>query len=212
MRILSTFLAAALVATTGTAQESHMGPRVGLGLATQSVGGLFQNTSNLMPGPMLGGHFDLPVHKQVSVMPEVLWMTKGFSFRNPAQQTRTRSTLRYLEVPISLKVHMDKNKSDGLYLLAGPSVGYFLGGTFKQWVDDQLLIDGEYRLPPNGRRMQVSGMVGMGVEGDRWSFDVRAQTSVTPFERFTRIQNVVYGITVAYRMPMGRKAEPGGQN
>lgn len=178
-----------------------MGPRFGLGLATQSVGGLFQNTSNLMPGPLLGWHFDLPVHKQVSIMPEFLWMTKGFSFQNPALVTRTRSTFRYLEVPVSLKIHMDKNKQDGLYLLAGPSVGYYLSGRFKQWVDGEVQIDGRYTLPPNGQRLQFSGLVGMGIEGEKWAFDVRAQTSVTPFERFTRIQNVVYQLTFAYRLP-----------
>lgn len=205
MRILNTLLAIILFTGSGFAQNeelhSRMGPRFGLGLATQSVGGLFQNTSNLMPGPLLGWHFDLPIHRQVSIMPEFLWMTKGFSFRNPALATRTRSTFRYLEMPVLVKIHMDKNKADGLYLLAGPSVGYFLSGRFKQWVDGEIQFDGKYSLPPNGQRLQFSGLVGMGIEGEKWAFDVRAQTSVTPFERFTRIQNVVYAITFAYRLP-----------
>lgn len=194
------FLIASALACSSVAQDSHHGPRFGLGLATQSVGGLFQNTSNLMPAPLLGWHFDLPIHQQVSVMPEVLWMTKGFSFRNPAMATRAKSTFNYLEVPVLLKVHMERNRSDGLFLLGGPSMGYFINGTYKQWVDGDLLIDGKYTLPPNGRRMQISGLVGMGIEGEKWGFDVRAQTSVTPFERFTRIQNVVYALTFAYRI------------
>lgn len=208
MRILTTFLATVLLTAPGFAQneelQSRMGPRFGVGLATQSVGGLFQNTSNLMPGPLLGWHFDLPIHKQVSIMPEFLWMTKGFSFRNPALATRTRSTFRYLEMPVLVKIHMDKNKADGLYLLAGPTVGYFMGGRFKQWVDGEIQFDGRYTLPPNGQRLQFSGLVGMGIEGEKWAFDVRAQTSVTPFERFTRIQNVVYALTFAYRLPTSK--------
>jgi hypothetical protein len=196
--ILTPFLAAAALVA-----HAQMGPRIGLGLATQSVGGLFQNTSNLMPGPLVGWHFEAPVHPQVSIMPELLFMTKGFAVRNPAQATRTRSTFRYLEAPILAKISLDKEEG-GLYLLAGPAVGYFLNGRTRLWQEDQLLFDNKYTLPANGRRVEVSGLVGMGVEGDKWAFDVRAQTSLTPFERFTRIQNVVYALTVAYRMNTGR--------
>ena len=181
------------------AQNDRMGPRIGLALATQSTGGLFQNTNNLMPGPLVGWHFDLYLHPQISLMPEILYMTKGFSFRNPAQQVRTRSVLHYAEVPLLLKISVDKEPG-GLFLLAGPTAGYYLAGSFKQWIEGELQIDGRYTFPPNGRKFQFSGLVGMGMEGERWSFVVRAQTSLTPFERFTRIQNVVYALTLAYRL------------
>lgn len=194
------FLIASALACASLAQESHHGPRFGLGLATQSVGGLFQNTSNLMPAPVLGWHFDLPIHPQMSIMPEVLWMTKGFVVRNPNEATRSKSTFRYLEVPISLKVHMDKNRQDGLYLLAGPSIGYFLRGNFKQWLEDDLIIDSQYSLSNTGNRLEFSGLVGMGMEGEKWAFDVRAQTSLTPFEQFTTINNVVYSLNFGYRI------------
>lgn len=209
MRTPSILFATLLLSTSVLAQEStpavlqaKMGPRLGIGLATQSVGGLFQNTSNLMPAPVFGWHLDLPIHRQVNISPELLYMTKGYSTRSPAIAQRTRSTFRYLELPVLVKVHIEKNQSDGLFLLVGPSMGYFMGGRYKQWTDGELQFDGKYTLPPNGQRLQFSGVVGMGMEGDRWGFDVRAQTSVTPFERFTRIQNVVYAITLAYRFPM----------
>lgn len=207
MRILVTILAAGLLSALGMAQGNLHGPRFGLGLATQSVGGLFQNTSNLMPAPLLGWHFDFPVHPQMSVMPELLWMTKGFVVRNPTDATRSKSTFRYLEMPVSLKVHMDKKKQDGLYLLVGPSLGYYLKGNYKQWSEDDLIIDQEYILPSTGRRFEVSGLIGMGMEGEKWSFDVRAQTSLTPFEQYTTIHNVVYGITFAYRIAKKKAAE-----
>lgn len=216
MRIHPILFAALLVSELSIAQDSaptlqvRMGPRFGVGLATQSLGGLFQNTGNLMPGPVFGWHFDLPIHPQVSITPELLYMTKGFSARNPAQAVRTRSNFRYLELPVLLKLHMAKNRSDGMFLLAGPSLGYFMGGNFKQWTQGELLFDGKYTLPPNGQRMEVSALVGMGMEGDRWGFDVRAQTSVTPFERFTQIQNVVYTLSLAYRFPLkGSRAAEG---
>ncbi|MDQ3100541.1 MAG: PorT family protein [Bacteroidota bacterium] len=181
------------------ASHSQHGPRAGLALATQSVGSLFQNSSNLLAGPLAGWHFEIPVHQQVSIMPEILFITKGFSYRTPALSIRGRNTYRYIEVPVLAKISIDK-APDGVYLLAGPTVGYFLTGQSKRWQQNDLIYDQRFTLPANGRRVEFSGLVGMGVEGPKWAFDIRAQTSVTPFERFTRIQNVVYSITVAYRL------------
>ncbi len=202
LRSMRTFLLAFTLLAFPLVHAQH-GPRLGVSLATQSAGGLFQNTSDLLIGPLVGWHFEAPVHQQVSIMPEVLFMTKGFAFRNPIQATRTRRTFRYLEVPILAKVSVDKDPG-GLYLLAGPSIGYFITGRNKVWQENQLLFDQQFSLPANGRRLEFSGLVGMGMEGERLAFDVRAQTSLTPFERFTRIQNVVYAFTVAYRI---RKAQ-----
>lgn len=188
-----------LLAGMAHAQEGRHGPRAGLALATQSVGGLFQNTNDLLAGPLIGWHFEAPLHPQVSLMPEVLWLTKGAVVRNPAQSTRSRSTFRYLEVPLLVKVSTDK-AADGLYLLAGPSMGYLLSGRFQSWLNGQQVTDQRYQLADSNRRFQVSGLVGMGMEGPRMAFDVRAQTSLTAFDRFVRLQNVVYALTLAYRL------------
>lgn len=214
MRILS---AIALLAFSLCAQsqsstkpaflQGHQGPRVGFGMATQSSGALFGNTSNLLFGPLLGWHFEAPVHPQVSIMPEVLWMTKGFVVRNPAQGTRARATFHYLEVPLGIKVSTDR-AADGLYLLFGPSMGYYLRGRYQNWLNGELIQDVKYDLSSSQNRFQFSGMVGMGMEGERWSFDVRAQTSLTPFDRLQRVQNVVYALTVAYRIPGKKPPEP----
>lgn len=191
-------LFAVAVLASAAAGAQH-GPRVGLGLATQSVGALFQNTSNLMPGPIVGWHFEIPVHQQFSIMPEFLLMTKGFLARDPLQSIRSRATFRYLEVPVLAKISVDQDV-DGIYLLVGPSVGYFLSGRYKQWQQGTLITNAEYNTGGNVRRLEFSGVVGLGMESHRWGFDVRAQTSVTPFDRFLRIQNVVYSLTLAYRL------------
>lgn len=182
------------------AQTGHMGPRFGPAFATLSAGGLFQNTGDLMAGPLVGWHFEAPLHPQVSLMPEILYLTKGFANRNPAQAVRNRQTYHYLEVPILIKASLDKNEN-GIYLLAGPSVGYFLRGRSRTWQENELLWDFKFNTPINGRKLQMSGLVGMGLEGERWAFDVRAMTSVTPFDRIQRLQNVVYALTFAYRIP-----------
>jgi hypothetical protein len=170
--------------------HAQHGPRAGVGLATQSVGGLFQNTADLLIGPILGWHFEIPVHPQMSIMPEVLYMTKGAVVRNPAQATRSRSTPRYLEVPILLKVLTDRS-DEGLYLLGGPGVGHFLSGRYQTWQEGQQIIDAPFQAGRNIRKIEFSGTVGMGFQSHRLAFDVRAQTSLTPFDRFIRIQNGV---------------------
>jgi hypothetical protein len=192
------------------AQDGHHGPRVGLALATQSVGGLFQNTNNLLAGPLVGWHFEAPLHPQVSLMPEVLWLRKGFVVRNPAQSTRSRTTLNYVEVPLLVKVSTDK-AADGIYLLAGPSFGYLMSGRYQSWLNGQQVIDQRYQLASGDRRFQFSGVVGMGMEGPRMAFDVRAQTSLAPFERLTRMRNVVYALTFAYRLGGTKPARTGGE-
>ncbi|MBK9177598.1 MAG: PorT family protein [Flavobacteriales bacterium] len=189
--------------------EGRNGPRLGIGLATQTAGGLFQNTTDMLIGPVVGWHFEAPLHWQVSLMPEILYMTKGSVVRNPTLGVRTRSTFRYLEVPLLVKISTDR-QADGMYLLAGPSAGYFLSGRYQSWLNGQQNTDVQYDLSNNERRFQFSVVFGMGMEGNRWAFDVRAQSSVTPFDRLVRVQNQVYALTMAYRMggkkPM-KKAE-----
>lgn len=185
--------------------EGRNGPRLGVCLATQSAGTLFQNTSDMLAGPLIGWHFEVPLHWQVSLMPEILWLTKGSVVRNPSLGVRSRSTFRYLEVPLLLKVSTDK-QADGMYLLVGPSAGYFLSGRYQSWLNGQENTDVRYNLSENERRFQFSAVLGMGMEGDRWAFDVRAQTSMTPFDRIVRVQNQVYALTVAYRMGGKRTA------
>ncbi|MBK7945499.1 MAG: PorT family protein [Flavobacteriales bacterium] len=179
--------------------EGKHGPRLGLCLATQSTGGLFSNTTDMLLGPMVGWHFDVPVHWQVSIMPEVLWLTKGYVVRNPALGVRNKTTFRYLEVPLLVKVSTDK-AAEGMFLLFGPSAGYFLSGRTQTWLNGEQNTDFRYDLSQNERRLQFSIVIGMGMDGKRWSFDVRAQTSVTPFDPVARIQNQVYAITAAYRL------------
>ncbi|MBK8612882.1 MAG: hypothetical protein IPN85_05210 [Flavobacteriales bacterium] len=98
---------AGLALTLSTTAQNIHGPRLGGSLATQSAGGLFLNTSNLLPGFVLGYGVELPMHPQFIIMPELLWMTKGAVVRNPAQLTRSKTALRYLELPIMVKISTD---------------------------------------------------------------------------------------------------------
>jgi hypothetical protein len=196
---LLTFLVASTLHVQ--AQTERMGPKAGIGIAAQSVGGLFENMSNPMAAPTLGWHFELPVHEQVSIMPEILWLTKGATVRNPALATRARFTFRYIEVPLLVKISTDPSPG-GLFITAGPSFGYFVSGRFQNWLNNELIQDFKYNLRENERRFQTSAALGMGYEWSDWIFEIRAQTSISPFDPFMRIQNQVYTATMGWRLPV----------
>lgn len=193
-----------LLASTCFAQDGHHGPRVGLGMATQTTGALFQNSSNFRLAPILGWYIEAPLHQQVSLLVEALWLTKGSAYRNPALSTRTQNTYRYFEIPFLAKISTNK-EPNGLFLLLGPSFGYLVSGRLKSWTNGVNTYDLKYDLTNSQRRFQFSGLAGIGLESERMTFDVRAQTSLTPFDRYARIQNVVYAVTVGYRFSMKKK-------
>ncbi|MEO8591641.1 MAG: porin family protein [Flavobacteriales bacterium] len=195
-----------LMSLTCMAQDGHHGPRLGLGMATQSVGGLFQNTNDLLLAPILGWYIEAPVHPQVSIMPELLWMTKGAVVRNQTQGVHSRSALHYLEIPVNVKISTDA-APDGMYLLIGPSFGMFVSGRYQSWLYGDKTDDNKYTLSSDEQRFQFSGVVGLGMEGPRTAFDVRAQTSLTPFDAYTNVQNVVYSLTFGYRLSMVKKVK-----
>lgn len=199
------FLPLALLLGAAVAQSRH-GPRLGLGLATQSVGGLFQNTSNLMPAPLFGWGYEAQVHEQVFIMPELLWMTKGAVTRNQTQKTRSRTALHYLELPVMAKISTDA-KPDGVFLTVGPSIGYYVGGNYKSWLDGDLVSDIDYDASSSDNRWQFSMAVGMGYDQPRWYFEIRAQSSLTPFSATTDVQNIVYAVAFGWRFEVKKKQE-----
>ena len=99
-------------------------------------------------------------------------------------------------------------EADGLFLLVGPSVGYYLSGRYETWQNGQLIQDVRFDLSTSQRRLQFSAVAGLPIEGPRWGFDVRAQSSVTPFDRVVKVQNVVYALTAAYRISGRGKERP----
>ena len=193
-----------LFAGTCFAQGGHHGPRIGLGMATQTTGALFQNSSNLRLAPVLGWYIEAPLHQQVGLLVEALWLTKGSAYRNPAISNRTQNTYRYIEIPFLAKISTNK-EPNGLFLLIGPSFGYLVSSRYKSWTNGVKIDDIKIDLTNSQRRFQFSGLAGIGLESERMTFDVRAQTSLTPFDRLLRGQNVVYAVTVGYGFSTKKK-------
>lgn len=195
MRSLITVLCA-FFACMASAQH---GPRIGIGLATRGPGVFGGSRADLLPGPVLGWHAEALLHPQVALVPEVLWMTKGSLVRVPAQGLSTVFSQRYIEVPILLKISTDR-KPNGIFLLAGPGIGWFVRGREQRFLNGQLTYDEPITLTENERRSQFSISIGFGMEGQRWGFDARGQSSTGLLDAVVRPQNQVYMLTVFARL------------
>lgn len=201
MRYRSCLLLSALVCSALVcAQTVRQGPRFGLAVATQTSGQLLSWNGLPKLGPILGYSWELPYTSQVGILLEPMIMSKGSWTQNAQQQLNTFITLRYLELPALLKLDLDTAKN-GYFLTGGVIYGYWVYGRTRQTLNGEETLDVTYDLnQPNVRRSQWSVAVGLGRASDRWSWELRAQTSVTPFDRLQRVQNLVFGLQFTHRL------------
>lgn len=181
--------------------QVRQGPRLGLAVATQTAGQFLQWQGLPKLGPIVGWSWDIPYTHQVHVLVEPMVMSKGYWTQNAQQKINTFGTFRYLELPVLAKLDLN-SEEDGYFLTGGPIYGYWLSGRVKEFTSGQKTKDITFDLSqPNVRRSQWSIAVGLGSQRDRWSWEFRAQTSVTPFDRLIRSQNLVFGLHLTYRLP-----------
>lgn len=186
------------------AQSVRQGPRFGLAVASQTAGQFLQWSGLPKLGPIIGYSWEIPYTHQVGILIEPMVMSKGSWTQNPQLQLNTFITFRYLELPVLLKLDMDQ-ADNGYFLTGGVIYGYWIYGRFRQLQDGREVQDIIYDLSgPGVRRSQWSAAVGLGRASDRWSWELRAQTSITPFDRFyggtQRVQNLVFGLHFTYRL------------
>ena len=180
--------------------QVRQGPRFGLAVATQTAGQFLQWQGLPKLGPILGWSWEIPYTHQVGILIEPMIMSKGSWIQNAPLKTNTFTTLRYLELPMMLKLDLDTARN-GTFLTGGIIYGYWIYGRTRVTQSGTELSDVTYNLSqPNVRRSQWSVAVGLGRAAERWSWELRAQTSVTPFDRFIRSQNLVFGLHFTYRL------------
>ncbi|HEX2618013.1 MAG TPA: porin family protein [Flavobacteriales bacterium] len=203
MRTKTLLLSALIPALLHAQTDVRMGPRLGLALATQTAGGqLFSNGGLPKLGPIIGWSFDLPWTNQFHFLVEPMWMSKGSWTRNATLKTNTFITLNYLELPVMLKLSTNPDPQ-GTFLAAGLIYGYWMGGRVRTTEDGSTITDIKYNVSdPDTKRGQWSVAVGLGREHNNWMWEVRAQTSITPFSELVRVQNAVLGIHLTWRLPL----------
>ena len=183
------------------AQMRH-GPRLGLAIATQTAGQFLQWQGLPKLGPIVGWSFDIPYTHQIGFRIEPMLMSKGSWTRNAQLSTNSFVTLRYLELPVVLRLDLDTVRG-GFFLTGGVVYGYLLSQRLRTTVNGAETQNIKYDLSqPNVNRSQWSVAVGLGQQGDKWSWELRGQTSITPFDRLIRSQNLVFGLHVTYWLPL----------
>ncbi|MCC6839258.1 MAG: PorT family protein [Flavobacteriales bacterium] len=188
------------------AQESRNGPKLGVGIATQTAGQFLAWAGLPKVGPVAGWSFEAPITGQVSLLIEPMYIGKGSVTVNSVYKTRTSIALNYLEMPLLLKVSTNPDPQ-GLYLSGGLMYGYLLFG--KQKVFDHGNLVSEIEFSPSGHtnRGQWSAAVGLGQEVGSWLIELRGQSSLNTFDILVRSHNVVYSLQVAWRFPTQEEKE-----
>ncbi len=182
------------------AQQTRSGPRAGLALATISGGQLLQWNGLPKVGPIAGWAWDIPWTRQASFLIEPMYMSKGSLTQNAQQNTWTKVRLGYLELPIAIKLSLD-TVPGGIFLTGGVIGGYWINGRQVVKQNGNVTYDQKYDLSYTTKRQQVSVAVGLGWDKKNTAFEVRAQTSVTPFSTVIRGQNLVVGLHFTYYIP-----------
>jgi len=181
------------------AQQARSGPRVGLSMATISAGQLQWNGLPKF-GPILGWSWSIPWTRQASFLIEPMYMSKGSLTQNAVQNAWTRVRLGYLELPVVIKLSMD-TLPGGIFLSGGVIGGYLINGRQVVKQNGSVTFDQSYILAGSSKREQVSVSVGLGWDKKQTSFEVRMQTSITPFSTVVRGQNLVAGLHFTYYLP-----------
>ncbi len=182
-----------------SAQQTRSGPRLGLSMATISAGQLDWNGLPKF-GPIAGWAWDIPWTRQASFLIEPMYMSKGSLTQNATTDTWTRVRLGYLEMPVALKFSMD-TLPGGIFLSGGLIPGYWINGRQVVRQNGDVTYDQKYDLQGATQRWQVSYAVGLGWDKDRTSFEVRLQSSMTPFSPVVQGQNLVVGLHFTYYLP-----------
>lgn len=182
------------------AQESRNGPKLGIGMGTQTAGKFLSWSGQPKLGLIVGWSFEAPVTSQVSLMIEPMYIGKGSVSVNSVYKTRSSIALNYLELPLLLKVSTNPDPQ-GLYLGGGILYGYLLHGKIRNFDHGNLIS--EYDFSPSGttNRGQWSAALGLGHETGNWLFEIRGQSSLNTFDRLIRSHNVVYSLQIAWRFP-----------
>ncbi|MBP7156877.1 MAG: PorT family protein, partial [Flavobacteriales bacterium] len=180
--------------------QTRSGPRAGLGIATISRGYLLQWKGSAQLGPIVGWSWEVPWTEQASFLFEPMYIAKGSYVRNAVTQQSNSERLGFVEIPIILKLSISKDKG-GVFLSGGIMGGYLV--TSKQVVrqnNGSALVSNDY-LAGSPRRFQYGVALGAGFDKGNFSFEARAQTSLSPFNPVYQAQNLVVGLHFTYYIP-----------
>ena len=121
------FLLILLLSVPGFAQRYL---KAGLSLPQSSATPPYGAVERALPGFTFGMAFNRKWSDRMSFRPELVYLQKGFRFTSSTEQFRVR--INYIEVPLLAVFSLSSHEQPVMiYLEAGPSVGYGLGGKYE---------------------------------------------------------------------------------
>lgn len=207
MQRITFFLAVLFFATLGLTAQTALGLRLGYATTSvESTQGLDLVTNQLgnLGSPEIAVFADVNISRGLSFQPELQYTSRGFALDLGTDATvaginvpigaTARSRFHYIEAPLLLKAAFGDATTQA-YFIAGPSVGYAVGGnltTRARAIFEFDLIDTPINLGDiNYQRLSVSGIAGVG-----------AQHNLTPGIRIFGDVRYTHGFTELYDIPV----------
>ena len=188
----------ALLSATPIMAQTHMGPRIGLGLASiTAIGG--GGSGQLKPGPLAGWSFDMSLGKRTALLVEPMYIAKGSLSNYPTIDKTERIDLHVVEVPLLLKLWMSKEPG-GMFLDAGLAPGYLFKGTVKTWQNGNEVGSRSYETGTTSK-LRISGAFGIGFQKRWFAVEFRAQSTFNPFATVAQPQFFVIGTHLTFYIP-----------
>lgn len=240
LKLLPGLLLAGVI-TGASAQGISVGPRIGVNFASFSTEAVnntpeateeaesYEEDRRALAGPQVGILLNIPFSEMVSFQPELLFSAKGYkqegSFTPPGQSIpvkyENKTIMNYIELPLLLKGSFGPENRK-ISLLAGPYVGYLVGGRVRAEENGQEIykeklnfefnetVNNKFQRMDAGAVIGASGhyMAGSGI----YMIDVRYNYGLTDNYEYKnlapdaiKIYNRTFSVSFGYAYVLGNK-------
>lgn len=220
MKKLFLSLSALIALGTATSAQTKItfAPEAGLNLSTVRSKSNGERDDNVKPrlGGKVGGVVNFGITKHLSVQPGLFFSMKGANYKytetvgGVTTTAESKTNVNYLELPVNVAYQFGTGKS-GLFIYAGPYVGYALSGKSKYKSTTGNISTENTRDITFGdnlgdvKRLDVGANIGVGYILPMGLY-FRAQyghgfTSIEPkSDKDNYSKNSVFGLSVGFRL------------
>lgn len=134
MRKITLTVAALATMTVASKAQIRFAPEVGVNMTNMNRKvGDEKIDSKFRPGFKVGGVVDIALMKKLSIQPGVFFSMKGSKLEQEIAGTNyeQKVSTNNIEIPVNVVYHFGEGIGDGLFVQAGPYLGYALSGKVK---------------------------------------------------------------------------------
>jgi hypothetical protein len=169
-RTMAIGLLGLMITTPCTGQHLDAGVKAGASFSSLSnvyvVTDENNDASGVQTGLALGGFAAFHLSERVAIQPEIFYVTKGAALDDDAQGNGRSVILRYLEVPLLVKVSAPPGVRMGMYAFTGGTLALRLDASLREGDHNQDLRE-------SISRTDVGAVFGVGIETARWLIEGR---------------------------------------